>query len=179
MQVVLLRSVDNLGTAGDTVEVRPGYYRNFLKPRGFADLATPAVLKLVESRRRKLAALVEREKAAASSARGSLDGVQIEFHLRASEKGQLFGSVTTNDIARELGKLGHNVDRRTIEIGEPIKSLGSHKVRVRLYTGIYAEVKIEVKRQLRPGEEDAESNPAYEETTPMGSAAQGDDDDDY
>lgn len=156
MKIVLLQSVDNLGIAGEAVEVRPGYYRNYLGPRGIALPATKGNLKLVEAQRKRLEAQVAREKSEAHQLRDLLHGTALEFHLRANDKGQLFGSITTMDIGQALAAAGKTVDRRKIEIGEPIKTLGDHKVRVRLYTEVYAELKVTVSRLVRPGDEEEE-----------------------
>lgn len=168
MEIILLRSVDNLGIAGDVVNVRPGYYRNFLAPRGMAMMATASNRALVESRRKKLEAMVKAERASAEATRNVIHGAVVTYELRANDKGQLFGSVTTSDIMAKLRELGHAVDRRQIEIGEAIKRLGDHKVRIRLYSGVYAEVKVVVNRELRPGE----ALPAEEAPAPEAPAAE-------
>jgi len=155
MKVVLFRSVDNLGQAGEVVEVKPGYFRNFLGARGFAKVANRQNLALMESRRKKIEAEVAREKAQAESQKSEVDGTQLTFELRANDRGQLFGSVTTGDIAAALAAKGMPVDRRKIEIGEPIKSLGEYHIRIRLYPEVYGDVVVTVERQLRPEEREA------------------------
>jgi large subunit ribosomal protein L9 len=149
MKVILFRSVDNLGQAGEIVDVKPGYFRNFLGARGFAKEATRANLALMESRRKKI------ERAEAESQKAGIDGIELTFELRANDRGQLFGSVTTGDIAAALAAKGHQVDRRKIEIGEPIKHLGSFKIRIRLYPEVYGDVTVKVERALRPEEREA------------------------
>ena len=153
MKVVLLRSVDKLGIAGDSVDVRAGYYRNFLGPRELAVLATEGNLKLVESRRKKLATIVSGERAEAAKARETLHGVEVTFSLRANDKGQLFGAVTPSDIAAALNAKGHAIDRRKLELGGSLKTLGTHQARVRLYPEIVADIIVKVERLLTPGEE--------------------------
>lgn len=152
MRVILFKSVDNLGSAGEEVTVKPGYYRNYLGPRGFAQPATPSVRALVQSRRKKLEALVEREREAAKASAGDLSGVQLTFELRANDTGQLFGSVTTADIAQRLAEMGYEIDRRKIELAGQIKALGDYEVRVRLYQGVYATIALTVDRFLTPQE---------------------------
>src|SRR5690606_10091699 len=155
MKVILFRSVDNLGQAGEIVDVKPGYFRNFLGARGFAKEATRANLALMESRRKKIEAQVAHERAEAESQKAGIDGIELAFELRANDRGQLFGSVTTGDIAAALAAKGHQVDRRKIEIGEPIKHLGSFKIRIRLYPEVYGDVTVKVERALRPEEREA------------------------
>jgi len=148
MRIILFKSVDNLGSAGDVVEVKKGYFRNFLGPRGFAKEANRQNLALMESRRKKIEAMVERERIAAGRSAEEINGTELEFELRSNDRGQLFGSVTTTDIAKALADKGFKVDRRKIELSEHIKSLGSYEVRVRLYPEVYAELKVHVKRLL-------------------------------
>lgn len=155
MKVILFRSVDNLGSAGETVDVKRGYYRNYLGPRGYAREDTPTNRSLVDSRRRKLEAMVARERAAATTSAAALNGIELKFELRANDKGQLFGSVTPADVARQLAEMGHEVDRRKIEFTEAIKTLGKYAVRIRLYPQVFAEISVVVERFLRPEEREA------------------------
>ncbi len=152
MRIVLFKSVDNLGSAGDVVDVKRGYYRNFLGPRGFAREATRANLALMESQKNKIQAMVQRERLAAGEAAEALQGVVLEFELRSNDKGQLFGSVTSMDIAKSLADKGLAIDRRKIEMPEAIKLLGTYPVRIRLYPEVFAEISITVKRLLTPEE---------------------------
>jgi large subunit ribosomal protein L9 len=152
MKIVLLKSVDNLGQAGETVNVRDGYFRNFLEPRQMALRATPGNLRLVESRRRKLEALVALEKADAEKIKGIIDGQKLTFKLRAGDRGQVFGSVTSRDVVDAVKEL-HNIqlERRRVDM-ENIKSLGDHSVRVRVYPGVVATLTVTVERLLEEGE---------------------------
>jgi large subunit ribosomal protein L9 len=161
MKVILFRSVDNLGQAGEVVDVKPGYFRNFLGARGYAKEATRANLALMESRRKKIEAIVAKERTDAQSQKAKIDGTELSFELRANDRGQLFGSVTTADIAAALAAKGHDVDRRKIEISEQIKHLGKFHIRVRLYPEVYGDITVMVERQLRP--EDREAMEAEEE----------------
>ncbi|MBX3728904.1 MAG: 50S ribosomal protein L9 [Candidatus Sumerlaeia bacterium] len=155
MKVILFRSVDNLGNAGELVDVKRGYFRNYLGPRGYAREATGANMALVESRRKKIEAMVTRERAAATRSAEGLNGIVLTFELRANEKGQLFGSVTPQDIVQALAEKGFAVDRRKIELSEHIKALGEFPFRIRLYQGVYANLKVVVERFLRPEEREA------------------------
>jgi len=154
MRVILFKSVDNLGSAGDVVDVKRGYYRNYLGPRGFAREASKSNLALVESQRKKIDDMVRREKAAAGQAAEALKGIELDFELRANDKGQLFGSVTSMDIAKALLEKGSQIDRRKIEMPENIKSLGTYPVKIRLYPEVFAVISIHVKRLLTPEEEE-------------------------
>lgn len=155
MKVILFRSVDNLGQAGEVVDVKRGYYRNYLGPRGYARIANRANVALVESRRKKLEALVARERAQASESAEDLNGVELTFEIRANDRGQLFGSVTTAMIAERLAEMGHPVDRRKIELADHIKSLGEFPFRIRLYPEVYADLTVKVEQFLRPEEREA------------------------
>ncbi len=169
MRVILFKSVDNLGSAGDVVDVKRGYYRNYLGPRGFAREASKSNLALMESQRKKIDEMVRRERAAAGQAAEALEGVELEFELRANDKGQLFGSVTSMDIGKALAARSLDIDRRKIEMPEVIKTLGSFPVRIRLYPGVFAEITITVKRLLTP--EEIEAMKAEEERREQEKAA--------
>lgn len=177
MRVILFQSVDNLGAAGEVVNVKPGYFRNYLGPRGYARQATKANLALIESQRKKIEAMVAREREAAKAAAGDLNGVHLVFELRANDKGQLFGSVTTQEIARLLAEKGYTVDRRKIELSDPIKSVGENAVRIRLYPEVYAEITVEVKRFLRPEEIEAIEEMERKKAEALEAAAAGDSED--
>lgn len=142
MQVILRQQIDNLGNAGDVVSVKSGYARNFLIPKGFAYEATAGNLKRIEAER---ASTAKREQAALGEARtqaAAFEGVSLTFRVRASEEGKLFGSITAADIADELAKQGITVDRRQIDLDEPIKTLGVASVPVRLHAQVRPEVKV-------------------------------------
>lgn len=153
MKIVLLRSVDNLGQAGEAVEAKRGYFRNFLEPRGMALRANKANMAFVESRRKKLEALVAKEKASAETVREVLDGKQLSFKLRAGDRGQLFGSVNTRDVVEKIKEeLNVEVERRRIDM-EILKTLGDHPIRVRIYPGVIANMTASVERLVLEGEE--------------------------
>jgi len=155
MRVVLFRSVDNLGSAGEIVDVKRGYYRNYLGPRGYAKVASRENVAEMESRRKKLEAMVARERSEAEQIAEAISGTELNYTMRSNDAGQLFGSVTSMDIARSLEDLGHVVDRRKIEMPENIKALGKFEIRIRIYPEVYAEVTAIVERELRQDEIEA------------------------
>lgn len=143
MQVILRERMDNLGAPGDVVKVKPGYARNYLIPQGFAYQATDANLRQIqrehaESNAREVATLSEAQARAAS-----IEGVSLTFHARAGQEGKLFGSITSGDIADQLqAERGIAIDRRQIELDEPIKALGVFSVPVRLHSQVRPELKV-------------------------------------
>jgi large subunit ribosomal protein L9 len=142
MQVILRDRIENLGNAGDVVEVKPGYGRNYLIPKGLAYEATQANVRRIEAEKaaqgRKDAETLNEARQRASS----LEGVSLTFNARAGQEGKLFGSITNGDIADKLAEQGITVDRRQIELDEPIKSLGVHSVPVRLHPQVQPEIKV-------------------------------------
>lgn len=144
MKIVLLKSVDNLGQAGEEVAVKRGYYRNFLEPRGYALTATAKNIAFVKSRRNKLQAMVAEETASAQKIQAQLEGSVFVFHLRAGEKGQLFGSVTPHDVVKRVREeFNMEIERRKIEAPH-LKTLGDHEVRIRIYPGVAATVNVRI-----------------------------------
>lgn len=142
MQVILRTHMPNLGEAGEVVTVKPGYGRNFLIPQGFAYEATEANRRQIE---RDHAQVAEREAETLAAARdraARLDGISLTFNARAGQEGRLFGSITSGDIADQLAEQGIEVDRRQIELDEPIKALGVFTVPVRLHTEVRPELKV-------------------------------------
>jgi large subunit ribosomal protein L9 len=144
-KVILTNEVSGLGAAGDVVEVKAGYARNYLIPRGFAIAWTKGGEKDVEQirRARRIREIATIEQATA--VKGRLEGVKVQLTTRAGDAGRLFGSVTPADIAAAIKAAGGpDVDKRRVEIGSPIKTLGSHKVSVRLHPEVEARFDIEV-----------------------------------
>ncbi|HYR10850.1 MAG TPA: 50S ribosomal protein L9 [Longimicrobium sp.] len=142
MQVILRDRIENLGNAGDVVDVKPGYGRNYLIPKGLAYEASPANVRRMEAER---AAQGRKEAETLSEARqqaGAIEGVSLTFNARAGQEGKLFGSITSGDIADKLAEQGIQIDRRQIELEEPIKSLGVHSVPVRLHSQVRPEIKV-------------------------------------
>ena len=144
MEVILREDVKSLGKAGDLVRVKPGYGRNYLLPSGLAYEATEGNKKRIaaETRARSTRAEAERTEAQAQAAR--LGAVELTLKGKAGEEGKLFGSVTASDIAEALAAKGVEVDRRRIELDQPIKTLGRHTVGVRLHADVRAEIRVDV-----------------------------------
>ena len=144
MKVILIEEMRGLGSRGDVVSVKDGYARNFLIPKKLAREATRGNLKAVEQERKKWALLANQERDAAQKAADSVKGVKITVTKRVGEHGQLFGSVTANEIADALHAKGIEVDKRRIELGQPIKTLGVHDVEVKLHKDVAAHIQVEV-----------------------------------
>ena len=161
MKVILIDEIRGLGTRGDVVNVKDGYARNYLLPKNLAREATPGNLKSIEQERKKWAMLAQQEKEKAQKAADSVKGVKVTIAKRVGEAGQLFGSVTSNEIADALAAKGVDVDKRRIELAHPIKTLGNHNVEVRLHREVTAEIQVEVVAQ---GVERLEEAPAATET---------------
>lgn len=144
IEVILREDVKSLGRAGELVRVRPGYARNFLLPKGLAYEATEGNKKRIAGESKARTSRIDAERAGAEAFAGRLAGVTITIPGKAGEEGKLFGSVTAQDIADGLAKQGLEVDRRRIELGQPIKALGFHTVVVRLHPDVHAEVRVQV-----------------------------------
>lgn len=147
MQVILRNAVDKLGHPGDIVSVSPGYARNFLIPRGFAFEATEGNRKRIALEKGRLEAAESERRDAAGAIATKLSEVSVTFAARVSEDGKLFGSVTNSDIAHQLEAQGFKVEKRQIEMNEPIKALGMYKVGVRLHADVKPEIKVWVIKQ--------------------------------
>ncbi|MBV8519539.1 MAG: 50S ribosomal protein L9 [Acidobacteria bacterium] len=147
MKVILTEEIRGLGTRGDIVTVKDGYARNFLLPKNLAREASASNLKQIEHERRKWALLAQQEKDAAQKAADAVKGVKIRIEKRVGEHGQLFGSVTANEIADALLSRGVEVDKRRIELAQPIKNVGMHDVEVRLHRDVTAHIQVEVAAQ--------------------------------
>lgn len=142
VQVILLKEMENLGEVGEVVDVRPGYARNYLVPRGFAIRATKANLARIEEEREHLISAAQREIEQATSLASDIEGQSLNFPVKAGEDGKLFGSVSSSDIADALAEKGIDVDRRTVQLAEPIKQLGTYKVPIRLSADVQPEVTV-------------------------------------
>ena len=147
MEIILLEDVPHLGNMGDVVEVKPGYGRNFLIPNGLATIASRGKKKEVEHQLRIIAEKRERLKAAAQEVGNALNDFSITITRRAGDDGRLFGSVTTRDIHDALVEAGHEVERRRIILGEPLKALGIYKVAIKLHAEVDADVLVWVAAQ--------------------------------
>ena len=163
MKVILRADVENLGTLGDVVEVKPGYGRNYLLPQGLAMIASPANLKQFELERKKLQARMDALRAEALGLQAQLERLQIIIPMHVGENEKLYGSVTTTIIGDAIAAEGIDVDRRRILLDAPIRSLGHHPVRVRLHPEIIAMVPVKVVSDQRPEEPDPSSQLTEEE----------------
>ena len=147
MEVILRNAVDKLGHPGDIVSVSPGYARNFLLPRGMAYEATPGNRRRIAQEKSRLEALEAERMSAAKAIADKLAEVSVTFAARVGEEGKLFGSVTTADIAHQLEAQGFKIEKRQIELNEPIKTLGVYRVGVRLHADVHPEIKVWVIKQ--------------------------------
>ena len=144
MEVILKEDVANLGHRGDVVKVADGYGRNFLLPRKLALQATLANKAVIEQMKAAAARRSAEEKVQAQALVAKLEPLNLSFTRKSGENGQLFGSVTTADIASELATKGFEIDRRKIQLSEPIKSLGNFTVSVKLHREVTAHVGVHV-----------------------------------
>ncbi|MFG2071612.1 large subunit ribosomal protein L9 [Nonomuraea maritima] len=145
MKLILTNEVSGLGTPGDVVEVKDGYGRNYLIPRGYAMRWTRGAEKQIETIRKARDAREIRDLGTAKEVAGQLGALRVRLATRAGESGRLFGSITTGDIADAVKAAGGPaLDRRRIEIVNPIKSVGSHRVTVKLHPEVSANVDVEV-----------------------------------
>ena len=144
IEVILREDIKTLGQAGELVRVKPGYARNYLLPHGLAYEATEGNKKRIAAETKARSVRLQSERAGAEREAATLSAVQLRLAGKAGEEGKLFGSITAQDIAEELGRQGHTVDRRRIELEHPIKTLGEHTVSVRLHPDVHAEVRVSV-----------------------------------
>jgi len=147
MQIILQEDVEKLGARGEVVTVKPGYARNFLLPRKLALEASPGNLKRLEKIRTTLAKRTATERDQAQKQAELLKDVTVNFARKAGENDQLFGSVTAADIAEGLKAQGYEVDKRRIELAEPIKVVGQYEVTAKLVHGVTANFKVSVSRE--------------------------------
>lgn len=145
MKVILLETVETLGTIGEIVDVRPGYARNFLFPRGMAILATPQALRSVQSKIEALKKQEEEIKANLMKEAEILNEQKLVFPVKVGEEGKLFGSVTAGEIAEKLSEtLKRKIEKGSLDLPEPLKALGEYKVPVKLGHGVHAQITVQV-----------------------------------
>ncbi len=147
MQIILQEDIDKLGHRGDIVTVKPGYARNFLLPRKLAIEATSGNMKAVERIRASLAKKTATELDAAQKQAALLNGVGVRFTRKTGENDQLFGSVTTADIADSLAAQGFKIDKRQVQLKEPIRALGEYPITIKVFRDVTAEVKAQVDKE--------------------------------
>ena len=144
MKLILTQEVTGLGSAGDVVEVKDGYGRNYLIPRGFGIRWTRGGEKTIESITKSRDARAVRDAEHASEVKAKLEDSTFNVKVRAGDGGRLFGAVTAADIATAITEAGGEVDKRTIVVGNPIKSLGAHTVTVKVHDDVEAQVSLNV-----------------------------------
>ncbi len=144
VRLILSEDVATLGEAGDLVNVKPGYARNFLIPQGKAIPATEARMRELEHHRRVVTEKVARDLKELNQRKREVEGSVVEIAAQIGEEGRLFGSVTAAQIAEELAQQGHKVDRRKLELAEPIKEAGEYEVPLRLHREVVATIKVKV-----------------------------------
>ena len=147
MQIILQEDIEKLGHRGDVVTVKPGYARNFLLPQKLAVEATAGNLKAIERIRTSLAKKTATEQEAAEKQAALLNGVSLKFTRKTGENDQMFGSVTSADIAEGLAAQGFKIDKRQIQLKESIKALGEYPVTVKIFRDVTAEVKAQVEKE--------------------------------
>jgi large subunit ribosomal protein L9 len=161
MKVVLLQDVPNVGSAGTIQVVSDGYARNYLFPKGLAEMATPGRINDAEQRIRAEDRRIEREEQALQSIADQFEGLQLSIVARVGSQGRLYGSITAQDIAEELSRrLGHDIDRRKVRLEEPIRTIGQHQVTVHLVGRLHPNVTVVV-----IGAEPEETTPETEDDT--------------
>jgi large subunit ribosomal protein L9 len=147
MEVILRHAVENLGKPGEVVKVKNGYARNYLLPHNLAYEATPGNLKRIQQERDRLEAAEGQRRDAAQEVATKIEQVSLTFSARVGEEGKLFGSVTAGDIAQQLEQQGFHIEKRQIDLHEPIKSLGVYRVPVRLHADVKPEIRVWVIKQ--------------------------------
>src|SRR6516164_5918509 len=159
MEVILKEDIIKLGHRGDVVKVAEGYGRNYLIPQKLAIEATPGNRAVVEQMKAAAVRKSAKEKGSADELGKQLDGIVVEFTRKSGEHDQLFGSVTSADIARELDAKGFAIDRRKIQLDEPLKMVGEFKVPVKLHREVTVTLKAVVKKEAAEEAAPAAANP--------------------
>lgn len=157
VEVILLERIENLGQMGEVVRVRPGFARNFLLPKKKALRATKDNMAFFETQRAQLEAINLQRKTEASGIAGKVDGMSVIVVRQAGENGQLYGSVSARDVSDALTGEGVTVDRQQIVLNRPIKTLGLHKLRVRLHPEVSVTVTVNVARTVEEAETQAKT----------------------
>jgi large subunit ribosomal protein L9 len=146
-KVLLQADVENLGSGGEIVKVRPGFARNFLLPRGLAVPATAGNLARVEDLKKAAAARKAIEVTAAQELAKSLEGASVKITRAAGDEGKMFGSVTSKDIVEAFEKTGVKIERKNLQLADPIKTLGTFEVPLKLHGSVTVTLKVEVSKK--------------------------------
>jgi len=144
MKVILRKEVEKLGKAGEAVTVRDGFARNFLVPRGLAYVATEGALRRIEEEMKQRSRVIAREKVDAEEFAKRLGDVSVTIPMKVGEEERLYGSVTSRMVSENLGNQGFAIDSRSIVLDEPIRTLGSHDVSIKLKHGVQGKVRVNV-----------------------------------
>jgi large subunit ribosomal protein L9 len=171
VQVILSEDVHALGDAGEIVSVKPGYARNYLIPKGMAMVATAERVNEIEHKKRVVSEKLAKELKDLKAVKSKLDAAKLEVSAQAGDGGKLFGSVTAAQLAELLGEKGLDVDRRKIQLNEPIKQVGVHKVAIRLRSDVMAEFEVTV---ISAGAPPVEANDDEVDEGPVGLGAAAD-----
>jgi large subunit ribosomal protein L9 len=147
MKLILREDVDNLGKGGELVEVKPGYGRNYLLPRGLAVLANPKNVRDLDHQKAVAAAKAAKLKASAEAVAKRLSETPVSLKRKVGEQDKLYGSVTAIDLAEALAARGLQLDRRNIDLAEPIKTLGDFEVPVKLHSEVIGKLKVKVEAE--------------------------------
>ncbi|HYG66404.1 MAG TPA: 50S ribosomal protein L9 [Anaeromyxobacteraceae bacterium] len=147
MKVILREDVENLGRGGELVEVKPGYGRNFLLPRGLAVLANPKNVRELEHQKAVATAKAAKMKASAEAIAKRLAETPVTLKRKVGEQDKLYGSVTALDIVEALAARGLQIDRRSVDLPEPIKTTGDHEVPVKLHSEVIGKAKVKVEAE--------------------------------
>ena len=150
MKLILKKDMPNLGEAGEVIDVKDGYGRNYLIPQGIAYEASEANIKRIEEEKAKEQERIRRERLEAHRRAAQLEGLLVTFHERAGDAGQLFGSVSAADIAERAnaeGDLDYELDKKAVLLDEPIKAVGEYTVPIRLHAEVEVEVEVRVEEQ--------------------------------
>ncbi|MCR4309109.1 MAG: 50S ribosomal protein L9 [Deltaproteobacteria bacterium] len=144
MKIILREDVEKLGKAGEIVKVKDGFGRNYLIPQKLAVLANVRNMKTLDHDRRTIEARSKKTKKAAEATAATLSAVSLTLPAKAGEEGKLFGAITSRDIAEALGKAGVTVDRKAIQLADPIKQVGDYKVKIRVAADVFPEISVSV-----------------------------------
>jgi len=147
VKIILRKEVGNLGIQGEVVAVKDGYARNYLIPQGLAIRATEGAIKAIETEKKQRAFKIEKERKAARELADSIERLTLSLSAKAGDSGRLFGTITSQMVADALKAQGFDVDRKQINIEEPIKTLGKYEISVKLYTDVLATLNIEVEAE--------------------------------
>ena len=147
MEIILREDVQHLGAAGDVVKVKDGYARNYLLPKGLAYAATEANKKKIANEAERIARQRAAERGAAETEAAKLADVHLSFAVKVGEEDKLYGSVTAGDVQRKLEELGIHVDKRKVDLPEPIRELGDFRVGIKVHPDVRPEIRVSVVKE--------------------------------